>query len=229
MLFRLNFLVAFVAMTTNNDYMLYYICAMHTYWFLTVYIFMRTMNSWNRNSTLMAVKFSVYALCNAVIFDIPGMSYIVFRPFSFILGFHDRSPDILHEWSFRAGLDHWACFVGMLCAYNYPHFEALMQFLDSKSSSKEEEVKKITLRLVLLTCCVLLALLWYSTFMRKDKFDYNISHPYSSMIPIIVFIVIRNIHPALRSHHIHMFAWLGEYIVLFGVKCHTVFRRCKQS
>jgi hypothetical protein len=36
MLFRLNFLVTMVLMTMNTDYMLYYICPMHTLWFLSV-------------------------------------------------------------------------------------------------------------------------------------------------------------------------------------------------
>ena len=32
MLFRLNFLVIFVCAAVDNEYMLYYICVMHTYW-----------------------------------------------------------------------------------------------------------------------------------------------------------------------------------------------------
>ncbi|BFZ21260.1 hypothetical protein BsWGS_24299 [Bradybaena similaris] len=210
MMFRLNFLVTFVALTTNNEYMLYYICAMHTYWFLSTYIFMRTLNSWNRSSSLMAVKFLVYAICNAVIFDIPGVTYYVFRPFTFILGFHDRSEDILHEWTFRAGLDHWACFFGMLCAYNYPHFEAFMKYLDSKSMNEKDKAIKITLRILLIIGCTLAGVLWYSVFMWRDKISYNMTHPYSSMIPIAIFIVLRNVHPVLRSYHVNMFAWLGK-------------------
>eukprot|EP00004_Rigifila_ramosa_P008609 TRINITY_DN1986_c0_g1_i1.p1 TRINITY_DN1986_c0_g1~~TRINITY_DN1986_c0_g1_i1.p1 ORF type:complete len:311 (-),score=67.62 TRINITY_DN1986_c0_g1_i1:713-1645(-) len=32
-LLRLNFLIFFTCLATNNEYMLYYICAMHTFWF----------------------------------------------------------------------------------------------------------------------------------------------------------------------------------------------------
>ena len=39
---------------------------------------------------------------------------------------------IMHEWVFRSGLDHWACFIGMLCAYNYPHYEAFLRSLEQK-------------------------------------------------------------------------------------------------
>ena len=38
MLFRLNFLVLMILMVMNTDYMLYYICPMHTLWFLSVYV-----------------------------------------------------------------------------------------------------------------------------------------------------------------------------------------------
>lgn len=210
MLFRLNFLVIFVAMTTNNAYMLYYICAMHTYWFLSVYVFMRVLKSWNRDRNLMAVKFVAYAIFNALIFEVPGASQVVFRPFQFVLGLEDNTGDIMHEWSFRAGLDHWACFFGMLCAYNYPHFEALIQYLESKSINRNEYIKKLCVRLLMSIGCLTLGIMWYFLFMQKDKFEYNAIHPYTSLLAIFVYIILRNIHPVLRSYHLHMFAWLGR-------------------
>ncbi|KAH9496689.1 Protein REDUCED WALL ACETYLATION 2 [Bulinus truncatus] len=210
MMFRLNFLVIFVAMTTNNEYMLYYICAMHTYWFLSVYAFMRVLQSWNRTRKLMALKFLAYAAFNSVVFEIPGLAYYIFRPFQFILGLHDSSEDVLHEWIFRARLDHWACFFGMLCAYNYPHFEALMHYLDSKSISRNEEIKKLCIRGVMGGAGMVLGFVWYFYFMTRDKYEYNAVHPYTSAIPILVYIVLRNIHPYIRSYHVNLFAWLGK-------------------
>lgn len=209
-MFRLNFMVIFVAMATNNEYMLYYICAMHTYWFISVYVFMRVLQSWNRNRKLMALKFLAYAIFNSVIFEIPGLGYYIFWPFKFLLGLHDNSPDVLHEWIFRAGLDHWACFFGMLCAYNYPHFEMLMHYLDSKSISKNEALKKQCVRALMGAICLVLGFVWYFVFMTKDKYQYNGIHPYTSIIPILVYIVLRNIHPYFRSYHVSLFAWLGK-------------------
>lgn len=40
MLFRLNFLVFVMCLLMNTDYVLYYICPMHTMWFLSVYAVM---------------------------------------------------------------------------------------------------------------------------------------------------------------------------------------------
>lgn len=47
MMFRLNFLVVIVMAVTNNEFVRYYVCAMHTYWFLTVYVMMAVFKSYN--------------------------------------------------------------------------------------------------------------------------------------------------------------------------------------
>ena len=106
MFFRLNFLVVVVCASLANDYMLYYICAMHSYWFISVYLTMAILPSWNTQTSRMATKFLAYAVCNYIIFDVPGVASVVFKPFWLILGLHDGHDDVMHEWVFRAGLDH---------------------------------------------------------------------------------------------------------------------------
>ncbi len=210
MMFRLNFLVFFVVITTNNDYMLYYICAMHTYWFVSVYVFMRVLNSWNQCRIKMAVKFTAYIICNALIFEIPGMCSTLFRPLWFIFGMRQPNHDIMHEWEFRAGLDHWACLTGMLCAYNYPHFEAFIKRIEKDTGSMREKYTNLAIKIAMVIVALGVGVAWYFTFMRKEKYDYNKTHPYSSMIPILVFIVLRNSFPILRRYYVHLFAWLGK-------------------
>ena len=48
MLFRLNFLVFCVMVVTDHVFVRYYICAMHTYWFLSVWVVMVVMNRYNK-------------------------------------------------------------------------------------------------------------------------------------------------------------------------------------
>ncbi len=210
MLFRLNFLVVFICAVVANEYMLYYICAMHTYWFLSVYAFMGILSSWNTNRYKMAAKFVVYALFNAIIFDIPGISEIIFQPFWFILGFHDARFTIIHEWVFRVGLDHWSCFVGMLCAYNYPYFEALIKNLESNNHNENSTKFNLGVKILIAIAAVIALIAWHEGFMHKEKLEYNQIHPYTSFIPIVSFIVIRNVFKCFRSYYIHMFAWLGK-------------------
>nr|XP_054754363.1 uncharacterized protein LOC129260400 [Lytechinus pictus] len=205
MLFRLNFLVILVVMVTNNSYMLYYICAMHTYWFLSVYLFMFVFRSWNENPRWMAIKFAAYFICNALVFDTPLLVYI-FRPLWFILSYGGS----LHEWQFRAGLDHYACFVGMLCAYNYPHYERWMNYLDKKHIDKRDKRLSILIKGFIIAILLVLTVIWYRTFMLKDKYAYNQIHPYISWFPIITYIFLRNMFPALRTRYLYFFTFLGK-------------------
>ncbi|KAL3887856.1 hypothetical protein ACJMK2_000245 [Sinanodonta woodiana] len=221
MLFRLNFLVICICAVVNNEYMLYYICAMHTYWFLSVYLFMAILKSWNTERTKMAVKFAVYVIINFVIFEIPVVTMNIFRPLWFILQFHDGKFEPMHEWAFRAGLDHWACLAGMLCAYNYPHFEALIKYMESTGDhSRRSQIIRISLKLLLVTSAILALVVWYVTFMVKEKYDYNKTHPYSSIIPILAFIVLRNSFPILRQYYVHMFGFLGK--ITLETVCYSV-------
>jgi len=213
MLFRLDFLVVVICLTVHNAFMMYYICAMHTYWFLSVYALMGVLRSWNGHRVRMAVKLIVYAVVNAVIFDVPGVAGIVFRPLEFVLGLADNPTDSLHEWLFRAGLDHWVCFVGMLCAYNYPHWEAFVQYLEGDFNSRRCFGALGHGDLVKAVVVVVLALIfgvWFVFILPLEKYAYNRVHPYTSWMPIVVYIIARNLWPALRVRYVYLFAWLGK-------------------
>ncbi|XP_078664404.1 uncharacterized protein LOC144907341 [Branchiostoma floridae x Branchiostoma belcheri] len=206
MLFRLNFLVVCVCVVTNNEYMLYYICAMHTYWFLSVYAFMRILSSWNEHRWRMASKFLVYFICNTVIFDVPHVGETLFTPFKFLLGYKGG----MHEWMFRAGLDHHATLLGMLCAYNYPNYEKLLNYLEKKFADPNEQRLAVMIKFVLSTVFLVAAVIWHTSIASKEKFEYNAIHPYTSWIPILSYIFFRNLFPLMRSYHLDLFAWLGK-------------------
>jgi len=201
MLFRLNFLVVVTCLVVRNEYMLYYICPMHTFWFLSVYCFMRLLNSWNEDPKKMAVKFAVYFLIVFFLFDVPGVGEIVFKPFGFILSYQNS----LHEWMFRAGLDHYATLLGMLCAYYHPNFEKLMGYLDEKPSTK-----RTVIRFGIAFVCLTAFALWVQYIFVLEKYEYNKVHPYFSFIPLLSYIFLRNVFPLLRKYYLYMFSWLGK-------------------
>ena len=201
MLFRLNFLVVITCLVVRNEYMLYYICPMHTFWFLSAYCFMRLLNSWNEDPQKMAVKFIIYFLIVFLLFDAPGVGEIVFKPLGFILSYENS----LHEWMFRAGLDRYATLLGMLCAYHHPNFERLMGYLDEKSSAK-----RTAIRFGIALVCVTSLSLWVRHIFVLDKYQYNKLHPYFSVIPLLSFIFLRNMFPMFRRHYFYMFTWLGK-------------------
>lgn len=206
MQFRLNFLVICVCVATSNEYMLYYICAMHSYWFISVYVFMGALKSWNTDSKKMLLKFFAYFVFNFIIFEIPLVTNNIFKPFRFFLGYTDPKFGPMHEWAFRAGLDHWACFFGMICAYNYPHFENFMNNLEKSDDWK----RRLWIKGLMITSCVVALAFWYSHVMTREKYPYNTIHPYTSLIPILCFIILRNSFATLRTHYVELFAWLGK-------------------
>jgi len=214
MLFRLDFLVVVVCLTVSNPYMVYYICAMHTYWFLSVYALMAVLSSWNGHRARMALKLAVYAALNAVVFDVPTVAGTVFRPLSFVLGLADNPVDDLHEWRFRAGLDHWACFVGVLCAYNYPHWDAFVRHLEGPEFNSRRWLGVVgrgdLVKLAVLAGLSTVLGVWFVLVMPREKYSYNRLHPYTSWMPIVVYVVARNLWPALRVRYVHLFAWLGK-------------------
>ena len=205
MLFRLNFLVTVVTVVTNNQYMLYYICAMHTFWFISVYAMMRPYHHLNENRQVMAMKFLIYAFIVFVIYDL-GAANFVFTPFKFILGLNGS----LHEWEFRSGLDHYATFFGMICAYNHPNFERFIAFLERESQTHRDRFITMAIRIGIGVILVGIMILWYCYVYSLGKYDYNKLHPYSSIIPILTYIYFRNVSPFIRSRHAFLFTWLGK-------------------
>ena len=62
MLWRLNFLVVFLCLTQGTTYILYYICPLHTFFFIMVYVTMRIGKQWNYSKYGLRMKLSLVAL-----------------------------------------------------------------------------------------------------------------------------------------------------------------------
>eukprot|EP00438_Fugacium_kawagutii_P034689 Skav231160 [mRNA] locus=scaffold3252:187233:188813:- [translate_table: standard] len=225
-MFRLNFLGFVVCIVLRNEYMLYYICPMHTLFTVFVLLAMFILHGLNSSYMVLWVKILATLALTMVLYE--GPYYIFKLVFGTLPGvrplfaFHDPShpefTDEMHEFHFRSGLDRYIWIFGMICALHYKNFADLL----NASSWRKQLAIQIPL--------VLLALVggacWWKYVFQLEMYTYNKIHPFTSFVPLSAYLILRNCTEGLRKRHLHLFAYMGKatletYILQFHIWMRT--------
>jgi hypothetical protein len=88
MMWRLNFFVFFVCITMNNEYMLYYICPMHTFFTWGVFVPLYLLKSHNDSFHVLYAKIGATAALSWALYDVGGGAAFkaTMAPFEGLLG-----------------------------------------------------------------------------------------------------------------------------------------------
>jgi N-acetylneuraminate 9-O-acetyltransferase len=106
MMWRLNFLVLFLCLAFGNTYILYYICPLHTCFFLMVYAAMRIKQDVNHTQWGVRIKLAVLGLLIFLVWDLP----------------FTRLYDVLFSWWMNeTGYDFLCTKLCSLCFCDYCH------------------------------------------------------------------------------------------------------------
>ncbi|XP_017465459.1 PREDICTED: CAS1 domain-containing protein 1-like [Rhagoletis zephyria] len=213
-IFRLNFLTICLCLCMNRPYQFYYFVPLITFWFVIMFVTFKiiphvTSESADANSshyfyiilkliTLFGVVTVLYT--SEVFFE----NIFLIRPWKALFVTTD---DSIQEWWFRWKIDRYSVPCGMVFAFSYSTLKKYHLIHDSEYSYLF--TPGISILSVLLSIIGLIFYIGFS-FLCRDKADCNEIHPYISFVPIISFILLRNISNLLRSRFSLLFAWFGK-------------------
>ena len=203
MFWRLNFLVLLLCVTMNNQYILYYIVPLHSFYFFMVYFTMLFRRHLNTQVAHMKNKLFALFIVIFVIWDLPGVWDCVFG--WWLPGSYPPLGGIRHEWHFRSYLDHYSSAIGMVFAFNFPVMEVWFKKVEDLPPQRRMLLKGAIGAVLLAASAV-----WMGLVGLQSKFVFNARSPYSFWIPMLTYIYFRNCTVWLRQHHLGLFAWAGK-------------------
>ncbi|XP_045612302.2 N-acetylneuraminate (7)9-O-acetyltransferase [Procambarus clarkii] len=216
-MFRINFLVVILCLVMNRPYQFYYFVPLISFWYTVMHVTLvippRITRPAHANSEASPFNY-LYSIIKFVglggfitvlfLSEVFFEKIFVMRPWKALFVTTD---DDIHEWWFRWQLDRYSLLYGMIFSLLYNGL-AQYSLIDDKSGSNLMGGRLALL--VSFVATVFIASYSTMTFICTNKPDCNEIHPYVVWVPILGFIVLRNIVGILRTRYSSFFAWFGR-------------------
>ncbi|KAI1501233.1 10 TM acyl transferase domain found in Cas1p-domain-containing protein [Biscogniauxia marginata] len=204
-LFRTNALSAVLPYMMGTSYNSYYFAPVITFWYLSLFTMLRVLKRWNSDPWMLIMKALVSALSTSWFILTPGVIEAVVN----ILHTVFRMSWDAEELRFRLGLDRYIVYVGLLIAslvHSANVHDARERFQAPSSNTFDTD----NVQFYVFSTAGLGGFFYFTQTGLQTKQDYNQFHPFISWIPILGFLVLRNLHPAARNAYLALPAKLGR-------------------
>lgn len=213
-LFRLNFLPVLLCLCMNRPYQFYAFAPLISFWFLLVYLVLVCPPRVSAQSVETNPLHYLYLILKLVglfsLIIILFMSEVFFekvfvtRPWKALFVSID---DDIHDWWVRWKLNRYTMCYGVI--FGLAVVTAQRYGLIDDSNHSNLMSKRPALAVTFLALIGLAAASGYA-FLCPSSLDCDEVHSYSTFVPIISYIVLRNVNGTLRSRYSSLFAWFGK-------------------
>ncbi|KAI1180144.1 10 TM acyl transferase domain found in Cas1p-domain-containing protein [Nemania sp. FL0916] len=205
-LFRTNALSALLPFMMGTNYSSYYFAPVVTFYYLVIYIMLRTLKEGNSDPWPLAMKVLATASFTSMCITTPGFLEMA----TDVLRSVFRMSFDVHELRFRLSLDRYIVFVGVMVA-SLVHTATLTdarEVFTTKGSPRLFDSGRPRFWVI---CSAGLALfLFFTQSGLSSKQSYNAAHPYISWIPVLAVITLRNLYAPAQKTFLAIPAALGR-------------------
>ncbi|KXJ69047.1 hypothetical protein RP20_CCG000406 [Aedes albopictus] len=213
-MFKINFLTVILCLCMNRPYQFYFFVPLLSFWYCMVYFMLsippRITAQSSENNAYQYLYVVLKFVCMLSVITVLYMSEVFFerifvtRPWKALFVTTD---DDIHEWWYRWKLDRYTITYGMIFAAIF-HIAQRYYFFDDNNHGNLFS-RRISLTS---TLAAIAGIGFYTTwtFFCRNKQDCEEIHSYVVFIPIVGYILLRNISGMLRTRYSTFFAWFGR-------------------
>ncbi|KAI0512629.1 10 TM acyl transferase domain found in Cas1p-domain-containing protein [Xylaria bambusicola] len=205
-LFRINALSALLPYMMGTSYSSYYFAPAVTFYYLVIYIMLRTLRENNDDPWPLGMKVMLTAGFTSAFIMTPGYLEMATQVLSTVF----RMSFDVHELRFRLALDRHIVFVGVTVA-SLVHTATMndsRELFSTKGSPPLFDSGRTRFWIICSGGLALFLLVTQWNFSSKQS--YNAAHPYISWIPVLSLITLRNLYTPAQNLFLGIPAALGR-------------------